>query len=251
MAIDIYDFMQWGNYNQKIQDLANIANQETWSFSENTDNLILKNYLKYTFYKLQEENKVIENDFYCIFNTGLFTSYYEQIFVCGERLENSDTKWKFKGFYTEYELGNLNIGTYPERADYFADPSLLVFDWRLNINTQYTHILDDEDNKTRLPKCVLEAERPEFVLTGAIDNAIKRVMANYKLAVPQHFKGRVQLLLPLCFGKSDVPDLALTLTKMQAGFYQGHTCLTMDMAYNNARLISKPESNWLLPQKIH
>ncbi|MCI8485491.1 MAG: DUF3825 domain-containing protein, partial [Lachnospiraceae bacterium] len=23
------------------------------------------------------------------------------------------------------------------------------------------------------------------------------------------------------------------------------TCITLDMAYNNARLIAKPESNWL------
>ena len=33
----------------------------------------------------------------------------------------------------------------------------------------------------------------------------------------------------------------------KGNYYQGHTCLTMDMAYSNARLIAKPESNWLLP----
>ena len=37
---------------------------------------------------------------------------------------------------------------------------------------------------------------------------------------------------------------ALTVTKV-GNYYQGHTCLTLDMAYNNARLIAKPESNWL------
>ena len=40
------------------------------------------------------------------------------------------------------------------------------------------------------------------------------------------------------------PDLALTVTKKN-GYYQAHTCLTLDMAYNNARLIAKPESTWL------
>ena len=30
------------------------------------------------------------------------------------------------------------------------------------------------------------------------------------------------------------------------GIYTGHTCLTLDMAYNNARLIAKPESDWLI-----
>lgn len=28
-------------------------------------------------------------------------------------------------------------------------------------------------------------------------------------------------------------------------YYQGHTCLTLDMAYNNARLIARPNSDWL------
>ena len=71
-------------------------------------------------------------------------------------------------------------------------------------------------------------------------------MVNYKLAVPHYFKGQIQLLIPLCFGKTDNPDLALVLTKMD-GYYQAHTCLSMDMAYLDARLIAKPESNWLLP----
>ena len=29
------------------------------------------------------------------------------------------------------------------------------------------------------------------------------------------------------------------------GFYSARTCLTLDMAYNNARLICRPESSWI------
>lgn len=64
------------------------------------------------------------------------------------------------------------------------------------------------------------------------------------MAVPQYFEGKVQLLLPLCLHFDDIPDLALVVTKV-GNVYQCHTCLTLDMAYNNARLIAKPESNWL------
>ena len=39
-------------------------------------------------------------------------------------------------------------------------------------------------------------------------------------------------------------DVAIAVTKKDNS-YQGHTCLTLDMAYNNARLIAKPESTWL------
>lgn len=245
---EVYNYMVWGDYNKRMEELAAQSIPETWSFHGRNDYEILKNYLKYTYWKLRDENKIIENENYCLFNTGLFTPYYEQIFVYGENNPYFDEPdWRFKGFYTEYELGSLGIGEYPERADYFSDPSLLVFDWHCKINVQYKHILEDEDNLSRLPESVLENERPLDILKGVIDTAIKRIMANYKLAVPQYFAGKIQLLIPLCFGKTDTPDLALVLTKMDGGYYQGHTCLTMEMAYKNARLIARPEINWLLP----
>ncbi|MCH8930901.1 MAG: DUF3825 domain-containing protein [Proteobacteria bacterium] len=36
---------------------------------------------------------------------------------------------------------------------------------------------------------------------------------------------------------------------MQAydGFYCAATCLTLDMAYNNARQLARPDSDWLEP----
>ena len=76
----------------------------------------------------------------------------------------------------------------------------------------------------------------------------KKVAANYKMAVPQYYSGKIQLLLPLCLVDPNKPDLALVVSKNSVGnYYQGHTCLTLEMAYNNARLNAKPESNWLQP----
>lgn len=247
---DLYNYMLWGDYNKRIEELAGLAMPEKWSFREATDNAILKNYLKYTFKRLRQQSKIVETDEYCLLNTGLFTEYYEPIYIYGEIYEPDDPDamdWKFCGFKTEYELGAIGIADYPERADYFQDPSLLVFDWHCKINVQYRHILEDEENRKRLPKNVLENPRSLEMLKGVIDTAIRRIMANYKLAVPHCFRNQIQLLIPLCFGASDKPDLALVLTKMPGGYYQAHTCLTMEMAYNNARLIAKPESNWLLP----
>lgn len=239
--------MIWGNYNQRMEELAGLTIPEQWSFTGKDDNGILKNYLKYTFWKLREENKIVVNDRYTLFNTGLFTPYYEPLYVYGEANDGDEPGWKFKGFLTEYELGAIGVGEYPERADYFSDPSLLVFDWHCKINVQYRHILDDEENRKRLPQNLLDSDRPLDTFKGVIDTAIKRVMSNYKLAVPHYFKKKIQLLIPLCFGKDDTPDLALVLSKMPGGYYQGHTCLTTDMAYLDARLIAKPESNWLVP----
>lgn len=245
---ELYDFMIWGDYDAKIQTLANMTD-ENWNFHGKTNNLILKNYLRYTAKKLEEENKVITTDNYCLMNTGLFTSYYEPIYIYTEKnTGTSDQEWFFKQFATEYELGNLGITELPERANYFQNPNLLIFDASCKINVHYKHILEDENNIARIPDSIKNAKNLHHIFSGAIEIMKKKVTANYKIAVPQYFNGKIQLLLPLCLVDSDIPDLALVVTKNQSGnFYQGHTCLTMEMAYNNARLIAKPESNWLLP----
>lgn len=243
---ELYDFMVWGDYDAKIEYLANMTD-ENWNFHEKTNNLILKNYLKYTTKKLEEENKIMTTDNYCIINTGLFTPYYEPIYIYAEKnLSDSKQDWWFKSFSTSYDLGNLGITELPERANYFQDPSQLVFDVNCKINVQFKHIYDDEDNRNRIPREIVNSKNIHSIFKGAIDTMVKKVTANYKIAVPQYFNGKIQLLLPLCLVDESIPDLALVVTKVN-NVYQGHTCLTMEMAYNNARLIAKPESNWLVP----
>ena len=252
-TIDIYDYMYWGDYNLQIQKLADKALSEKWSFEDKDDNYILKNYLKYTFKKLQEEGKVIETDIYCAFDTGLFSKYYEPIYAYGEINKNTTenaAKWYFKGFKDTYELGSLDIKKFPERADYFSDPARLVFNWHLNVNKNYKHILDDLNTSQRLPDSIKNNDRPLETLKGVIETAIQKVIANYKLAVPHYYQNKIQLLVPLCFGKDDNPDVALVLDLMKNGYYQATTCLSMEMAYMDARLIAKPESNWLMAENI-
>ena len=156
--MDIYDYMYWGDYNVQIQALAEKALPEKWSFEDKEDNSILKNYLKYTFNKLQDEEKVIETDTYCVFNTGLFSHYYVPIYVYGELNKNTAenaARWYFKGFKDEYELGNMDIESdFPERADYFSNPDRLVFNWHYKINVNYKHILDDLNTSQRLPDSI-------------------------------------------------------------------------------------------------
>lgn len=79
-----------------------------------------------------------------------------------------------------------------------------------------------------------------------IENAKERVRRNYKVAVPQYYKGKVQLLIPICLTKPDVADMALLIQKHE-GHYRAATCLTLDMAYNNARQLARPDREWLNP----
>ena len=55
----------------------------------------------------------------------------------------------------------------------------------------------------------------------------------------------VQYLLPLCLMDMEQPDLAMTLRPMD-GYYMGYTCLTLEMAYVNARILARPTAPWLL-----
>lgn len=246
--IKLTDYIYFGDYNGKIQELANMS-PEQWNFSGQTGNSILKNYLQFTLNKLLEEKKVIENKNYALFNTGLFTEYYEPIYFYLEpNNAGGSQKWYLKQITTEYGLGCLGITEVPERANYFQNPELLIFDAKCKINVHFKHILKDEENIKRMPKEIQESSNIQSSLIGAIDIMKKKVTANYKIAVPQYFEGKIQLLLPLYLLEKPQPDLALVVTKNPSGnSYQGHTCLTMQMAYNNARLIAKPDSNWLIP----
>lgn len=241
----LYDYIYWKDYNKQINALAALTNEQ-WNFSSRTDNAILKNYLQQTFRKLIEDKSIIQTPNYTLFNTGLFTPLYEQIYVYAEKSTSHFSEWVFTGFYTEYELGNLNIHDLPPRANYFQDPSLLIFDPTCTINVQYNHILQDESNKRRIEKIVDNTTNTISLLRGEIEMMKLKVAENYKLAIPQYFNGKIQLLLPLCLKNGTTPDMALVVSKNETGnFYQGHTCLTIEMAYNNARLISKPNTNWL------
>lgn len=86
----------------------------------------------------------------------------------------------------------------------------------------------------------------------ALDLTIKRVSWNFKTAIPQYYP-RVQeltLLLPICLVSDDRVDMALVVERTDSGNYLGHTILCLDWAYKNARLVCRPDSDWLIPDDI-
>lgn len=151
-----------------------------------------------------------------------------------------------KGFFKESDPMLVSFEYLPCRVRFAEDPSELVFDYRLPIRSNIDHILGDEENLTRIPASLM-GEGNSLLLRrafeGAVVEAARRAAANYTLAVPQFYGGRIQLLLPLCL-TGDKPELALTIQR-EDGFYAARTCLTLDMAYNNARLICRPETSWI------
>jgi hypothetical protein len=75
---------------------------------------------------------------------------------------------------------------------------------------------------------------------------------NYKTAIPQYTprQKRIDLLLPLCLVNDRDVDLALVVENCGNGNCLGHTVLPLDWAYNNARLVCRPDSDWLTPTVV-
>ena len=75
-------------------------------------------------------------------------------------------------------------------------------------------------------------------------HSIRLAQRSYRMAVPQFYHSRIQLLLPLYLRDAKRPDLALTLER-HGGWYRAATVLYTDWAYRHARLLARPNSEWL------
>ena len=246
--MNLFDFTYCGNYNRHIQHLSRMT-PEKWSDGETQDNGILKGYLEQTFKRLYEEEKVIEKEESAIFNTGLYNHYYQPIFAYFvPNLVPDRQRWFLEGFYTEYHLLKTKNVELPEKAEYIQDPSELVFDSKLPIIPQYEHIFGEEENALRLPESVRNSEMRVQLFDGALKQTRRMLEADYKTAIPQYYNHSVQLLIPICLQNPEKPDLALACMKTADGSkYLGRTCLTLKMAYHNARLLARLDSCWLQP----
>lgn len=107
------------------------------------------------------------------------------------------------------------------------------------------------DYFTKLGEKVCDDEKVfdvfEYRLEKAVEMAKKRAKWNYKAAIPIYFpqENRGAMILPLALENDEKADLALVVERYESGSYQGHTVITLEAAYKNARLITRPDSDWL------
>lgn len=256
----LYDFAWFQDRDDRLQELVCLAEPEEWGYQSTLSDHkhpILFNYLNRTYSRLVEEGKIVlaENGQFACFNVGLVTSNQEPIFASFDvnRRENAQP-WYFQGWNRRGEQWLSRFSQLPDRARYFDDPSCLVFDERLDFRLNVEHIVS-ETPRERFPEPFksMESYGLQTILRGAVENAKTRVARNYKTAIPQYYQGRVQLLLPLCLENPQRADLAMVVERhssadsIHPAFYRASTCLTLDMAYNNARLLAKPDRDWLQP----
>lgn len=150
----------------------------------------------------------------CLFNTGLYTRRYETIYGLFEPNTKPDARqrWFLKGFFKASDPMLISFEHLPCCVRFAENPSEMVFDYRPPIRFNIDHILGDEENVTRIPASLMG-------------------------------EGNSLPLLPL-FLTGDKPELALTIQR-EDGFYAARTCFMLEMTYNNARLICRPETSWI------
>jgi len=249
----LFDLAFIPRMDEKLQELAALAEPEEWAYHHGGSvhpKPNLYNYLLYTYKRLAEEEKIaISGDGQELtFNTGLVTPNQEPIFALfnQNRWPNAPQPWHFHAWVRKGHSELNQFAHLPEMAHYVDDPAVLVFDNRKELRINIEHMI--AGNKSRFPEpyCSMQEYALQTCLKGAIDNARERVRRNYKTAVPQYYRGRVQLLLPLCLAQPGRANLALVVESFET-FYRACTCITLDMAYNNARQLARPDRHWLQP----
>lgn len=247
------EFVFMPKFDENIETLASLAEPEDWDYKSAESphpKPILRNYLTYSYKRVANEKKitVTADEEYACWNTGLITAKQEPIFALfsKNKLDESSPYWHFWKFCRKGERDLNKFSSLPEMANYYDDPSVLVFDTRWDLRVNVEHII--EDNLDRFPEALktMNAFGLQNLVRGAIEAASERVKRNYKTAIPQYYQGAIQLLLPLTLLDPAKADLALVVERF-SGFYRGATCLTLDMAYNNARQLARPDRDWLAP----
>ena len=249
----LFDLIYIPVMDDKLDELAELAECESWDY-QNTPSTrnkpVLFNYIQYTYSKLVDENKIVLSDDgqAVTFNTGLVTPNQEAIFAYATTNRNpgSQSPWFFNGWKRKGDHDLTKFSNLPDMAHYFDDPSSLVFDPRKDLRANIEHIVSDNKERFPEPYKSMDDYAVQTFLKGAIDNAKERVRRNYKTAIPHFYRGRIQLVLPLCLGSPVRADLAI-VAEDHGSFYRASTCLTLDMAYNNARQLARPDKDWLLP----
>jgi cold shock CspA family protein len=199
-------------------------------------------------------------------------------------------KWRSFCVSGQGEEGKLLARTFeplPKAASYFTNIDDLYFDAEAPFDEDLDHIVLDGIRRDRYPHDFLDtyaggfslqeylANRESYLagiadrlnqndamyrrlrnrLKDAILLARKRVSWNYRAVVPQYYPKHnlMSFLLPISLSDDTKVDAALVVQSIRVDGklrYQGYTIYPLAYAYRNARLVAKPISDWLDPERI-
>lgn len=226
--IDNLDLYIWAYIsNDKLERLTKLAEKEKWRFREDEyPYFILKNYLMYTFKRLQKEGKVLVNkEKECAaFNTGLVNKGTRaNIYAFFQKNEEYSSGAKSYWYLMDFSIAGQGFygkqlvelfSPLPEKADYFQGNATdcYGFDSSCKRYCDYAHILKriyrfpqhfykgilpdyfsclDEKKQSGMISDMIEKDDDKYhilreKLKSAVENAEKEVEYNYRIAIPMY-----------------------------------------------------------------
>lgn len=278
MGLIVFDNPEqsWENGYAFIEELMEVAIPEKWSYGNQVSAVphpILKSYVENIFTRLTKEKNgqkllIDDNKKYALFNLGLLNIFFKPIFLIVEIKENSENLYYANPFILKKRTTLANIGftidgkpvsekQLPEPAQFYDNINEIIFKPEPEFydpdDEKLGHIIDER--KSRFPEQYQNRSITELavILDTAIKCSYELAKRNYKLVVPQYRpqEDKIQYLMPIYLGATfnKLPDFALVLGH-ESGYYKPETILELDDAYQNARLIAKPDNFWLNPEDI-
>ena len=253
----VNNFAHFPNYNKKIALLAKMAEEENWNHPGDVYKSerfpILENYIKYTYKRIAMQGKMAwsYDGRHACFDTGLLMrgGSMEPIYMSFRR--NPDKSaieyWCYDRCFREGDIFSTRFEVLPQMAFWFDDPSRLLFDARKRININMEHIINERKGRFPEPYNTMPSNKLRREIDACIEETIKRTERNFNLAVPAYYftTNKVSLLLPLCLKDPDKADMALVIEEWDNGEYRASTVFDMRMARNNARLLARPDADWI------
>lgn len=258
-------FDKWDDGNRFLQDIEHKALPEPWNFGDDGKFRILKSYLENVFERLLHEsegttNKLIysKDNRYVLFNTNLLDRYSHDIYIVVEARDDGrfwNPKYS-KGLKERLEQGFLK--NVPSPPSFFNNIDDIIFHTSWDVDKEYdafNHIIEERRERFSDRYKEMATEKLAKKLQDAIDFAVVLAQRNYKFIVPMYRPqmNSIQLLMPIYLESfyEQKPDFALVLTPdSENQMYLPETILSLDMCYQNARLIAKPDETWLNPNVI-
>lgn len=259
---NMFDMAYIPNWKEQLSALQRMAAPEPWRYKtpafvrKNMDNHILEKYMSAIFRSLvldyqnakssdEARQYLCVHSGYICFHTGLLTHRFKSIYGFLERNRMPGRfEWVLRGFYDGAASALRNVEKLPEKpfSNYRQKQYGFCPNQEIRVNTD--HILDDPINLMRIPESIRGFPNLCLLLEAGVETARRKAEFSPSLVIPQVFHGNVQYLLPISLTDPNATDLAMTLSPMD-GYYVGSTCLTLEMAYSNARLLERPIAPWL------
>lgn len=263
ISVKLFETAYAPHWQETLDELELLALPEPWKFAnplierKNDTNPILEKYI-FSVYQNQvmeyrnaqtpaeADKHLCARSGYICFHTGLMNRRHKSIygFLEKNRRPGSLNEWFLKGFFDDTSTALRNVETLPDKPFSHFRTEQWGFCPTSDIRVNVDHILDEAENRDRIPEMLRDFPNLPLLLETGVELARRWATYMPSLVVPQLYRGDIQFLLPICLHDPKQADMAMTLSPMD-GYYIGHTCLTLEMAYKNARLLARPTAPWL------